>query len=311
MKKNKMLLCGIIVTLSTFIGLHISTPTLANEEKPYVLSVKDWGIDLGTLNPGDVVEGEYIIKNAGTEDFTYEAVAKPYAMLEDGATTSYSVDNLYSQMKEWIVFRNPTGTVPADSEYTIYFTVKVPENAPAGSQYVGLHTTAFPINDDDAKTSKIQSLVAVAPLLRANINGDTHINGVVLENNLPSFFLEPKISASAMVQNNGNVGFDVEYFLQVFPLFSDEELYTNEEKPLTNLVMPDSKRYISQEWEDAPAIGIFKVKQTVIAYNDKSINEKIVIVCPLWLICLVIFGIIAAVFWVIAKAKMRKTSKKE
>ena len=112
-----------------------------------------------------------------------------------------------------------------------------------------------------------------------------------------------------MVNNEGNTHVTVSYSLQVFPLFSDEEVYTTEEAPGENYVLPGSSRIITQTWEGTPPVGIFKVRQTVYydsTDSEPSVTEKLVIVCPIWLMLLIVFGVVALIVWIIIRIRMRK-----
>ena len=115
--------------------------------------------------------------------------------------------------------------------------------------------------------------------------------------------------ASSTVKNNGNVHTNAKYTLQVWPLFSDEEICTNEEEPATSLIMPETERMHVEEC-NLPSVGIFKVKQTVEIFGEKSVAEKTILMCPLWLLFLVLFAIIALVIWIVTKVK-KKPAKKE
>ena len=133
----------------------------------------------------------------------------------------------------------------------------------------------------------------------------------MFRNNIPTFNFSTPLSTSSMVENEGNVHTDAEYTLEIWPLFSDEEVYTNIEEPMTSLILPETKRYNIQTWDDAPMFGIFKVKQTVKIYDDVSVLEKTVIICPLWVLLVIVFIVVAVVIWFITRTKSRKNSKKE
>ena len=136
------------------------------------------------------------------------------------------------------------------------------------------------------------------------------MEGVISDNSMPSFLLNGPLVAESMVKNEGNVHTDAEYIFQVWPLFSDEELCTNEEKPETSLVLPDTEKYHAQSC-DLPSFGIFKAKQTVSIFGKSSIVERTVIVCPLWLLFVILFGIVALIIWIFMKAKKRKGSQRD
>ena len=110
------------------------------------------------------------------------------------------------------------------------------------------------------------------------------------------------------MKNDGNVHTDAEYTLQVWPLFSDEEIYTNEEEPETSMVMPGTERYHAKT-VTTPSFGIFRVTQTVKIFGETSVVEKTVIICPLWLLFLILFVIIGLIIWIFAKVKKNNKRK--
>ena len=89
------------------------------------------------------------------------------------------------------------------------------------------------------------------------------------------------------------------------PLFSGEEICTNEESPESSVVMPDTERYHLQSCE-LPSIGIFRAKQTVKIFGETSITEKTVIICPLWLLFVIVAVLVALIFWVVFSLRGKK-----
>ena len=150
----------------------------------------------------------------------------------------------------------------------------------------------------------IENVVEFAAGILAEVAGQTRDEGVIIENNIPSFILTNTLTASSRVRNDGNVHTNASYVLQVWPLFSDEEYCTNEEEPKTSLIMPETERYHAETC-DLPSIGIFRAKQTIKIFDEVSEREKLVIVCPLWLLFIIIFVIVFAIMWLIAKARAR------
>ena len=97
--------------------------------------------------------------------------------------------------------------------------------------------------------------------------------------------------------------------LQVWPLFSDEEICTNEEQPETSLILPETERYHAQSCA-LPSVGIFKAKQTVKIFGEESIVEKMVIVCPIWLLFIIFFVIAAIIIWIVVRVQKRNRGNK-
>ena len=63
-----------------------------------------------------------------------------------------------------------------------------------------------------------------------------------------------------------------------------------------------------------PAVGIFRARQTVTIFGETAVNEKIIVVCPLWLLFIVIFLIALLLIWfvtvIVKKVRKGKDNKK-
>ena len=92
-------------------------------------------------------------------------------------------------------------------------------------------------------------------------------------------------------------------------MIGDEEICTNEEEPDLSLILPETERFHAQTC-NLPIAGIFRVKQTVKIFGETSIVEKTIIVCPIWLLFIIIFVVFALIFYFVAKAKARKKAAK-
>ena len=93
-------------------------------------------------------------------------------------------------------------------------------------------------------------------------------------------------------------------------MIGDEEICTNEEDPAMSLVMPETERYNAQTCQ-LPTVGIFRAKQVVKIFGETSIVEKTIIVCPIWLMFIIIFVVFALIFYFVAKVKARKKAAKK
>lgn len=263
------------------------------------------------LTPGEDFEGSIAVNSISTSknDLTYSVTVGSLGFVKDeSGNIDYNdvdVDTVtgYNQMMDWIELKKDKGTVARGEMDTVPFVIHVPEDAPAGGQYATIIVQDdTEIGSTGGKGVAIESKVRFASTIYAEVTGETRREGKVIENSIPSFLLNNQLSAESLVKNDGNVHTDAEYTLQIWPLFSDEEIYTNEEKPETSLIMPDTERYHAQT-VGLPTIGIFRVKQTVKIFDDISELERMVIVCPLWLLFLIMFVIVALIVWVATRVK--------
>ena len=265
------------------------------------------------LIPGEVYEGSVEVANSSSaeRDLEYSVHVGSFGLREDeNGDTDYNYTDIdtvtsYNQMMNWISFAKETGKVAPGDIDTVSYSIDVPKDAPAGGQYASIVVRNDTKKDNDGGNVAIENVVEFAVGLFAEVTGETRNEGLILENDIPSFLLNNPLIASSTVKNDGNVHTDAEYTLQVWPLFSDEEVCTNEEEPETSMIMPETERYHAQTC-NLPSMGIFKAKQTVKIFGETSITERTIIACPLWLLFLVLFAIIALVSWIVFKTRGRK-----
>ena len=214
-------------------------------------------------------------------------------------------------MMDWITLDKESGVVEPNSTDTIWYTINVPEDAPAGGQYATIL-----IKDDTKRVDEgsgnvsIQSISQMASIIYAEVAGETRDDGRVISNDVPGLVLSNPLTATSVVQNDGNVHTNATYTLQVWPMFGGEEICTNEEKPSESLVMPETTKYHAEEC-NLPSVGLFKVKQKVTIFGEESVVEKVVLMCPLWLMFVVLAVIVGIIIWIVMKVRRRgkKTSK--
>ena len=264
------------------------------------------------LDPGSSQNGTFIVSNKGDKTVYYNTKATPYYATDGkdgGIDVSYDKKSTHTQIADWVTFESPTGQIEPNSSIEVKFTINVPEDAPGGGQYAALMISN---SDDSPKESdgiSISEIANIGPVVYAKVSGDITTKGEILSHNVDGFRFEPPISASSTVHNSGNVHAEATYTLRVFPLFSSESIYNNEEKPASITVLPDSTRFYTVAWtteNGAPSLGIFKVESEVKIFDEVSKIEKTVIICPIWVLISVGVFIIALVFWIVFRVKSRK-----
>ena len=320
MKKNKIskivlvwalmaLPCAAIITNNVMAEADSDLPKQSNSmtvSPPYQKMI---------LVPGEEYSNSLSVFNSSnsTRDLKYAVKVGSFNQRksEDGSSVDdygrmdhVSVSS-YNQIMDWITLENEGGKLAPGESADIPYTIKVPENAPGGGQYATIlvidETTSGSPGEGNIS---IDQSFQFASIIYAEVAGDTKEIGSILENNVPSFLVNGGFEASSMVRNDGNVHTDASYTLQVWPLFSDEEICTNEEEPDTSLILPETERYHAQSCE-LPSVGIFKAKQVVKIFGEESIMERTVIVCPIWLLFIILFVIAAIIIWLVMRVRQR------
>ncbi|MBR2659296.1 hypothetical protein IKD60_00875 [Candidatus Saccharibacteria bacterium] len=165
-------------------------------------------------------------------------------------------------------------------------------------------------NGEDAN---IKTIHRVGVILAAAVPGETNNCVEIEKNTVNSFYFNPPITVSSLVKNCGNVEQTATYEVRMWPLFSNEAIYTTEGEAIESEgrdIYPETSRFNSITWEGAPQIGIFKVQQ-IVRIGDKESNvTKYVLICPLWLLFVIIALIFFIIFWLVSRARDRKKEKR-
>ena len=288
-------------------GIFGGNPVFADEQLPVHLLVSPASHTLGQLEPGKSYESTFVVKNIGTEAVSFNVYPAPYYEDGENGDKTYDVMNSYTHLSEWITFDIDKGTLQPNEAQKVTYRVKVPTGTAGGAQ-----NAAIMIESNDAidETKVVSASSRIALVLFSQVSGETNACGKILDKNIPGLLLNPPIIASGRVENCGNIDLNVKYTLSVYPIFSDEEVYTNEEDPLVLATLPETRRFTSVDWESTPSFGLFRVKLDVTYAGNTETIEKIVLICPLWLIILIIVFVGAVVFWLVSKNRERKNSKK-
>ena len=305
MKKIKQILCGMATVIMSFLACG---NVFAEEYSGIGMSPMNQKI---ILTPGETYTGTFKITNpaSNTVNYKYKIGVDPFYVDED-STLVYSSNGDYNQIVDWITLSEYSGEISPNSTREITFYVNVPNDAPAGGQYAAIIVSSN--NDDDTIEGGVNINVryGMAHIVYAEVAGTTARSGEVLSADLPSFILSGNISATSAIKNTGNVHGTASYTLQVFPLFSDEEVYTNEEDPEAKTILPDRTLMNTTSWTETPDFGIFNVVYTAEFEGVTTQVSKMVIKCPIWLLFVVIFAVILIIFYLATKSKSRKKSRR-
>lgn len=295
------------VALALFAGVFAVAPVFeasAAEERPdYRIQVTPSQMELD-LEPGATKTEKFEVQNTGAKELKFEVSVAPYSVSGEDYATDFSTETKYTDLAKWVTFSEKEGTVEPNDSKEITATVRVPEDVPAGGQYAVILARIVGGEGSDADTG-VSVVRQVGIVMYSNIEGETRKDSSVIENKISSFLFEPPISATSVVENKGNVHVEASYVLQVSSLFGGEEVYTNEENPEKRMILPETRRYNQISWEGAPQLGLFKVKQTVTVLDQKSVEEKVVFICPVWFMFIVILIIFCVVFWIISRVRGR------
>jgi len=274
----------------------------------------------GILEPGNIYTTSFRAINIGGKPLTFNLTIEPYGVRSENYDPVYSEPTNRTKITDWI-------TILGDTEFTlepqagrhrcddcsveIIVRVNVPANAVGGSQYAAIMANIIPT---EPSTSSISALARIALALHATINGgDLEYSGTLLDRRISAFSFKPVIRTSSSVKNDGNADFVASYHLLIKSFFGDRTAY---DKTEDKIIYPDTIRFSEQNWDEAPALGIFNVTQeiTYINENGEQVTDtfrRVTIICPLWLIAILIAILTVLTIAIIFRKQHHKTGHKK
>ena len=246
---------------------------------------KTYNLSITILNPVNA-----------TEALDYKAYVAPYSVVTEDYDADVATKTAHTGMADWITIANPTGTLAPNESTELEFTITVPEDAPGGGQYAAIIVGI----DNENKTHDnvvVANVLEIASVLYAKVDGKITHAGQILQNNVPFFVFDPTINVSTLIENTGNMHEIASGTITATNVFTGDTLASAEldNGVYTELVMPDTKRFISKEINELPMIGIINVQQNVYYNGEISTVQNNVIICPVWFLVLIILTIIAII----------------
>lgn len=266
-----------------------------------------------TINPGETTTGTITIVNPinSTNDFSYSVSVSPYNVIGEDYQADITNISAYSKIAEWITISEPTGTIAPNESREVEFTITVPEDAPAGGQYAAIMVSSDPSAQESDGVS-VNNVFALASIIYADIAGEVTHEGTIIENNVPEFSTTTPIAVSALLDNHGNIHENAIFALNVTNVLTGEKIFPTEEgqnNHFSEIVMPETTRYVTRNLDNLPMLGIVKVEQTIYYNNEVSTVTKDVVICPIWFFFLVAATIAAIVGFIIASVRHHRRKK--
>ena len=282
-----------------------------DEQHIFTLTPMNQDID---LEAGQTYSGSITVVNPSdaTTDFSYKVSVSPFNMVGEEYTVDLATEYNRSMITKWITIENSSGTLKPNESGEIKFTIKVPEDAPAGGQYAAIIVTSDNASSGDEGLS-VQSVLEMASIIYGRVAGETTHGGEILENKIPSFAVTTPVVLEAKIRNDGNVHDYANYTITVTDFFTGNVILPTEENDghYSEVIMPESTYHSQREINNLPAVGVVKVTQTIRFNGVPATAESTIIICPIWFMALILLTISAIVATIVAIVKKNRKRKKE
>ena len=248
-----------------------------------------------------------------TENLDYKVHAVPYSVVTEAYYADISTQTDHTRMADWITIPEPTGTLAPNETREIEFTITVPADAPGGGQYAAI-MVGIDNKNQNYDNMSVTNVLEIASIIYAKVDGEIIHKGEVVENSVPVFTADPKITLSSLIKNEGNMHEIASIAITVKNVFTGETLASAEldNGVYAELIMPDSQRFINKEVDGLPMMGIINVQQKIYYNGETSTVEKNVLICPIWfliLVALVMMAVVAKILKVIRKHRKKKKAQ--
>ena len=259
------------------------------------------------------------VDNIGSKKFKFRVYVSPYSISNEAYEVSFENETKRTQISRWVTF-NQNINAKDDSEkewknevtfelepngrQEIEFKISVPGDIPAGGQYATIFAESIP--EENVSSTGIRTISRVGMLLYGNTSGETVDKAELKNFQMKSFLTSGKISAEVDISNGGNTDFSAQMNMEINKIIGGKVAEIN----APYQVIPDSPdRHAVLEWNDTPMFGIFRVKTTVTALNEKIEEEKIVLVLPVFIIVIMLVLLTIIIIWLIILIKKRQAQK--
>ena len=317
MKKQLKRIIAAVVALA--FSVMMPATAFAEDQKPDVWLQISPVANRVTINPGDELTYKMEVDNIGAKKFKFRVYATPYTIANEAYEVNFSTETNRTQISRWISF-NQNENAKKDSEKSwkseatfeleagdrkdVEYKISVPNDIPDGGQYATIFAETVP--EDTQASTGVRAISRVGMILYGSTNGNT-IETVEISNlKTKSFLTNGLITSEVDIKNTGNTDFSAVVAMKIDKLIGGTVAEFDNPYP----IIPDAPtRHAVIEWQDTPAFGIFKVKTTVSALDQKVEEEKIVVILPIWIIVIMLVLLTIIIAWLIILVRKRRAQK--
>lgn len=288
------------------IALAVGRPSYAIDYKGLTISPASAEIKLA---PGQVYHGEFEVSNTTDRTRTARIDAGTYNIVNSNyGAPDYDNSGKYSEMARWMTIANPNLSLQPGAKQKVKYTITVPNNPPAGTQYASLLTVYKDAEEGDQKAGAQLSFTSrISYVITAQMQGgQTNDRANISSHDIAGYQPMSPLKAKFAVKNEGNVSTTTKYTLTVKNAINGTEVYKSEVNK--DSVYPETTRNFEIQWKGM-GVGFYNVELNVsLNGRDHKFNQFVVAV-PIWIFILIFVGILCLVGYAILNYRMVKKAK--
>ncbi len=313
LKKLGLALTCLLCALGLLAGPLVHPASATDPDDHLVVSLNPSEQDI-ELRPGDSYIGSVTVYNVGQIPFNFQVEAAPYHAAGETYDPDFSTEDSYTKLKNWITFPETNFYVEPDHAVEVKFHITVPKDVMGGGQYAAIIIRTQDVSGDNP----VQLAAQLAALIYGHVEGgERREEGELAKYSLPSLMLGGEFKTTSVFKNTGNVDFRITETLAIRDFFTNQEIMTptsvSEDNQVIGTVsaavLPNTSRTVNMFWKDAPQLGLFRVTQTISYLDQERTVEKVVLVCPIWLVLLVGAFVLLFIIWIISRIIARRRNQ--
>lgn len=301
MVRNSLRVLSVILVIAAFAIVPSSIASAQSASQAITISPASTRL---SIDPGVSTTESFEIINGGADGYNVDLSTTPYRVVGELYSPEFTQLPGTVDASEWVTLQHSSEFLDGYKVLSTSYTVTVPANTAPGGYYAVIFAQTSQEQGDEV--SGVIPHNRVGNILYITVNGDVKTSGSVTGDALPFLSFSPTVPLSIKVANDGGVHFETKVTFRVTDI-TGKEIYQSEQE---RIVLPSTVRNISTDWESGLPFGIYTVERQATAAGEtiQLDSQKIVIISPWFLICVVIF-IVSVITLFVLRVRQRKKEK--
>jgi len=295
MQRGTLFLVAVFAALS---GLLLSFQTAHAAASRESITLSPTSANL-TIDAGKSVSGKLTIVDDGTTDYDFLVYARPYSIQNNNYDDpNFTAITNTADSYQWVQFPQTKFHIKAGQTEYVNYVVSVPANAAPGGHYGVIFAEVQPTGT--AAGGTITTKKRVGMVMYTTVNGAVTLAGTSAGSSVPFWQAEAPLHTTVAAKNTGNTHFTDTVQLTVSDLFGHAKYQATKEY----VVLPQTTRTMSVDWQTAPWFGLYKVAIQQKFLKQSTTTEGYVLMMPRYIpVVVIVIVLIGGTYAVLRRRK--------